>query len=104
MYCDGAFLTARRLAASSRDALPAVPISRGCRPLAEHGNPAETKSPGVQIPGFPFPHRRQFHRSPLRELIPRSYPTRVQRSNASKSNGLPSWPPAMINIPAATSS
>jgi hypothetical protein len=44
----------------------------------------------------------RLHRSPLRNLVPRSKPTRVHRSNASKSNGLPSWPLAMINIPAAT--
>jgi hypothetical protein len=51
---------------------------------------AQASAPGHASRGACLPRAGSIHRSALRNLIPRSKPTRVQRSNASKSNGLPS--------------
>jgi hypothetical protein len=68
-----------------------------CRhPSTTEAVAAQDKSPGEFSPGLCHPLRAGVlaalsgYRSPLRNRVPRSNPTRDQRSNASKSNGLPS--------------
>jgi hypothetical protein len=61
-----------------------LPYTSGRQAAYFPGGNRTREEPRDTPPGaLVFPHTGSIHRSPLRNLIPRSKPTRVQRSNAS---------------------